>query len=352
MNKIIIPHSRPSFSNKEVVAVKKILRMQIKNETIVNNLERDIAKICNQKFALATSSGTAALHLALKALGIRAGDEVIMPTYVCQSLLQATLYLGGIPRFVDVDFDTFNIDYNQIIKKINRKVKAIIVPHMFGLMADIEKIKKIGIPLVEDCAMSVGSSFNGKLAGSFGDLIIFSFYWTKMISAGQGGAVATSDSRLAEKIEQWREYDVPGKFMARYNYKIDPLSAAVAQVQLKKLPIFIKKRKAITKKYNQAFSKLKLFLPVVPADFDHVFYRYVVKCPFKNTSILRNKLNQVGVQCGSGVRQNLHTLVKGTTGNFPVADRLVRETLSIPIYPDLTVKEQDFVINQLIYLLS
>ncbi|MDY6953716.1 MAG: DegT/DnrJ/EryC1/StrS aminotransferase family protein, partial [Thermodesulfobacteriota bacterium] len=186
----------------------------------VLSLERALASFIGVKDAVAVSSGTAALHLALLSLGAGKGSEVILPSFVCPALLNAVHCVRATPVVVDIDPDTYNISISHIEKALSRRTAAIIVPHMFGLSADTDAILSFGVPVIEDCAQSVGATLHGQYAGSFGTLSIFSFYATKMLCAGEGGAILSNDEDLLQQARDRRDYDEKETYAPRYNYKL------------------------------------------------------------------------------------------------------------------------------------
>ena len=196
--KIFIPHSRPTLDSSEATAVARVVNSGYVSEGAeVLKFERAFARYQGQKGAVAVNSGTAALHLALLALGVGKDDEVMIPSYVCTALLNAVLYTQARPRVVDVHFEDGNISTEAIQKNITKKVKAMVVPHMFGQPADIKDLMGFGMPVVEDCAQAVGASYENKKVGSFGAAGVFSFYATKMMTTGEGGIILTDNEKIA-----------------------------------------------------------------------------------------------------------------------------------------------------------
>ncbi|MFA4932791.1 MAG: DegT/DnrJ/EryC1/StrS aminotransferase family protein, partial [Caldisericia bacterium] len=190
----MIPHSKPTLDQRDYNAVLRVLQSgQISQGEYVKRFEANLSEFVGVKGGVATNSGTSALHLALLALEVGKGDEIILPSYVCTALLNAINYVGATPVLVDIEPDSFNLDAKRVKESLTEKTKAIIVPHLFGLPADMEELQSFGIPLIEDCAQALGATYKGKQAGSFGALSIFSFYATKVIASGEGGMVL-SDS--------------------------------------------------------------------------------------------------------------------------------------------------------------
>lgn len=172
----MVPHSRPSIDQKDIDAVSQVLASaNIAQGKKVKEFENELSRYVGTKHAIACSTGTAALHLALEGLGVKNGDEVIIPSYVCASPYFATLYSGARPRIVDIDRTDLNVCAETVKRRLTRKVKAIIVPHMFGNSAELDELLELGIPLIEDCAQALGAEYHDQKVGSFGSLSVFSF---------------------------------------------------------------------------------------------------------------------------------------------------------------------------------
>lgn len=340
-----IPHVRLTIGEEEIEAVQKVLRSgHVAMGPAVADLEAALAKEVQQTTAVAVNSGTAALHVALVALGVGEGDEVILPDYSCQALLNAVAYVAATPRIVDIDSTTFNINPTEVKKHISKKTKAIIVPHMFGLMTDIATIKSFGVPVIEDCAMGIGAKSQGAPAGSFGDISVFSFYATKMIAGGEGGAIATSNEAFAEAARDIRDYDKKKDYRIRFNYKLSDLHAALALSQLRKLRMFVEKRQAIARTYHEALLGTKVSAPQTPQGYEHAFARYVVRT--ESGEKLRGYLSEKGIGAGKGVVFGIHELTKAEA-RYPESERALVEAVSLPIYPTLTDAEQQTIIEAL-----
>ncbi|MBM4272745.1 MAG: DegT/DnrJ/EryC1/StrS aminotransferase family protein, partial [Deltaproteobacteria bacterium] len=243
---MMIPHSRPTLDQDDYASVLHILKSgHLAQGKQVEQFEKDLSSLIGVRGGVAVSSGTAALHLALLSLNTGSGDEIIIPDFVCTAPLNAIRYTGAVPVIADIDPLTYNIDVGDLKKRLTKKTKAIIIPHMFGLPADMEEILSLGIPVIEDCAQSLGSRYRDSCTGRLGTLSIFSFYATKMIATGEGGMVLSDDESLLEKIRDLRDYDEKELYTVRYNYKMTDFQAAFGISQLKKLFSFIKRRKEI-----------------------------------------------------------------------------------------------------------
>jgi perosamine synthetase len=333
---MVIPHSRPTLDSEDYESVLRVLQSGhlVQGEQVAR-FEEALSSFVGVRHAVAVSSGTAALHLSLIALGVSDGDEVIIPSYVCSALLNAVMYVRAIPVIADIDGRTFNMDGEDIGKRLSKKTKAIIVPHMFGLPADINKILSFGIPVIEDCAQSISAAFRERCTGSFGVCSVFSFYTTKLLAAGEGGMVVSDDERLAETVRDLRDYDEKETYSVRYNYKMTDMQAALGMNQMKKLSFFIQKRQEIADYYTETLQDAPVSLPVVPEGRDHIFYRYVLLT--RDRDELIEKMRREHIDCRQPVFHPLHDYL--SLPGYPVTDEVAKRAVSIPIYPSL--KDED-----------
>lgn len=322
----MIPHSKPVMGEEEVEAAARVLRSGcLAQGPEVDALEVECAALVGRRYAVAVNSGSAALHLALIALGVTPGDAVGMPAYVCAALLQAARWQGARPVLGDVDRHG-NLRADADLSAC----RAVMAPHLFG--------KRVALPkhgaVIEDVAQSLGGS-----TGREGVAAIGSFYATKLVAAGEGGILLTDDADLAACARDRRDYDNREVDAVRYAYKLTDVQAAVARVQLRRLPGFLARRREIAAAYAEAFHGLPLELPD-PAD--HVFFRYVIATDRRDA--LEAHLHAQGVDAKRPVFRPLHHYIGG---DYPGADRAHREFLSIPIYPALTDAEQAHVIESM-----
>jgi perosamine synthetase len=249
-NQIFIPHSRPTLGDEEARAVTEVIQSgHIAEGEVVARFEKAFAGKMGVQDAVTVSSGTAALHLALLAMGIGPEHEVIIPSYVCSALLHAVQYVGAQPVPAEIDPLTYNIDPDDVKKRITTRTKAVIVPHMFGLAADLERLLKLDVPIIEDCAQAVGGTYHQKPLGTFGDAAIFSFYATKMIATGEGGMVTSKSPKIIARVRDLKTYDGKAADRVRYNYKLTDVQAALGEVQLARLDDFIEQRRKIAWRY-------------------------------------------------------------------------------------------------------
>ncbi len=270
-----IPHSQPTLGEAEIKAVAAVIKSgHIAEGEVVARFEKTFAGKMGVQHAVAVSSGTAALHLALLAMGIGPEDEVIIPSYVCTALLHAVQYVGAQPVPAEIDPLTYNIDPDDVKKRITTRTGAIIVPHMFGVAADLDRLLKLGVPIIEDCAQAVGGTYHQKPLGTFGDAAIFSFYATKVMATGEGGMVTAKSPEIIERIRDLKTYDGKEADAVRYNYKMTDVQAALGEVQLGRLEDFIEQRRKIARQYVKHLKSLSIKLPAEIAE--HIYYRFVV----------------------------------------------------------------------------
>jgi len=310
---------------------------------MVKRFEDELAQFVGVKGAVATSSGTSALHLALLALDIKEGDEVLIPSYVCSALLNAILYVGAQPVLVDCD-ENYNISPEDFRRRLTDRTKACIIPHLFGHPASIDELRAKGIRIIEDIAQSIGGEYKGKKLGSWGDIAVVSFYATKMITTGEGGAVLSNDAGLLERIRKLREYDQFEEYKLRFNYKMSDISASIGIVQLEKLPSFIKRRREIASFYREEFKELNISLPPEDEPFSHsVYYRFVIRV--KELEEVKRQMLAKGIECKSPVYKPIHRYL--SLPDYPMTDAIYETALSIPIYPSLSDSQVEYIVSSL-----
>lgn len=336
-----IPHSQPWIARDEIQAAMEVLRSgRIAQGPSVEGFERAVAGYGGRRGGVAVTSGTAALELALRALRIGPGHEVILPSYVCAAPWLAIQHVGAHARLVDIEPETFNIDPQQVREAISPQTRAIIVPHLFGLPADLTALQALGVPLIEDCAQTLGALEHGRPVGTVGTLTVCSFYATKLLCTGEGGMVLSDDESLLDRVRALRQYDEETAFdPAASNYKMTDLQAAIGLCQLNRLPSFLTRRQEIAKVYRAALTETSLGLPLVPPGRTHVYYRFVVQV---GLSVLSNggmqalitRLERAGVHGRRPVFQPLHRYLQ--CDGYPHSESAYQRALSIPLYPSLT----------------
>lgn len=324
MDSLSIPHSRPSIGPEEIAAVARVLEGgQIAQGREVAAFEEECAAFLGRRHAMAVSSGTAALHLALVALGVRPGDTVAIPSYACAALAQAVAWENAIPLPCDIGGD-FNLDPEQV----PTDAVAAIVPHLFGATARLPR----GVPVIEDLAQSFGGP-----TGRGPAIAITSFYATKLMTTGEGGMVFTDDDGLAALVRDLRDYDHRDDFRVRRACKMTDFQAAMGRVQLRRLPEFLERREAVARRYEDGLKGLPLDRPQIG---ERVHFRYVVATDERDA--LEGWLRERGVgACRPVYRPAHHTL----GGDCPVAERAHGRNLSLPIYPELPFASVAIVIE-------
>jgi dTDP-4-amino-4,6-dideoxygalactose transaminase len=337
-----IPHSRPTLAAEDLSAVAEVLRSGcIAQGEKVTAFEKELAGRVGVAGGVATNSGTAALCLALRALGVGEGDEVLLPSYACAAILHAVQAVRAVPRLVDSDPVSFNMDPAAARKACSPRAKALIVVHSFGLPAELDSLNALGLPLIEAGAQALGASYDGRPVGSVGAVGAFSFYATKVITTGEGGMLVSNDPRVLETARDLREYDRKDDARPRFNYKLTDFQAALGLAQLGRLPDFLKRREAIASLYSEGLADLPLRLPLAPPDRARIYYRYVVAGPGRAESYL-SRLQPLGVEVRRPVFRPLHRYLGGD--GFPGADEAWERALSLPLYPSLRDHEIERVL--------
>jgi dTDP-4-amino-4,6-dideoxygalactose transaminase len=347
----MIPHSRPSIEEEDVCAATEVLRSRrLAQGSAVERFERSMAAFLGLAGGVAVNSGTSALEVALRALEIGPGDEVILPSYVCAAPWLAVRRVGATAKLVDIELETFNVDPGAVRRACSSRTRAVIVPHLFGLPADLTELERLGLPIVEDCAHTLGAMERGRAVGSVGVLTVCSFYATKLLCAGEGGMVLSRDETLLERARALREYDeAPSLNPAATNLKMTDLHAAIGLAQLERLPSFLARRVSIAQEYSTTLEG-KAAPPVVPDGRSHVYYRFVVRVPEGRSR--RNGLSDVmarfeerGIQCRKPVFRSIHRYLE--LEGFPASDEAERTALSIPLFPSLADAEVAQIVTAL-----
>ncbi len=352
----MIPHNKPTIGAEEIKAAADCIgNLELTMGTKVKEFEKAFTKYIGVN-SVATSSGTSALHLALIATGISKNDEVIIPSYTCIAVALPVLYQQAKPILADVN-DDYNISVEDIKRKITDKTKAVIVPHMFGYPADLKEIKELceeyNLYLVEDCAQAIGALYNGKKVGTIGDISIFSFYATKMMTTIQGGMVCTNNSDWIQIIKDLRYHDQcrsleDTDMRIKYSYMMSDIGAAMGIVQLKRLGYFIRRRREIASIYREKLNDKIIMHPQESEEKKHVYSRYVVRTPY-NPSTIIEKMREYNVTCERMYVPPLHrrTLIMKFNSNarFPKTDAILNSAISLPIYPSLSDEEAEYVVD-------
>ena len=346
-----IPHSRPALGALELEKVREVISSGvIAQGPRVEQLEGAVATYLQPEApgttaGVAVSSGTAALYVSLRALGIGAGDEVLLPAFVCASVLQAVRATGATPRFADCDPATFNIDPADARRRVGGRTRAIVVAHLFGLPADLCPLLECGPPVIEDCAQAIGARYDGRPAGTFGEISICSFFATKLLAAGEGGMVLSRNADILERVRRLRNCDDPSSGEWAFNFKMSDLHAAIGMAQLERLPDRLERRKKLAHRYRAAFEKLPVGLPASPDDREHQYFRFVVSLKDGALEPLLERCEKLGLDCRRPVGY-LPDLVRAKLDNLPGCRQAWQTACSIPLYPALTDEEAELVVSR------
>jgi len=311
----------------------------------VEALEAEIAAYCGCRYAIGVSSGTDALLVALMALGVAAGDEVITPAYSFFATAGTVARLGAVPVFVDIDPATFNVDPAMIASKITRRTKAILPVHLFGQLADMGEICAIAakhdLPVIEDAAQAIGAERDGKRAGNWGDLGCFSFFPTKNLGAfGDAGMVTTNDPAVAERVRMLRVHGYRSRYVNELlggNFRLDAVQAAVLRVKLRYLDAWTEARRQNAAQYRKLLPQ-SLVLPLEKPG-RHIYNQFVIRCAGRDQLMANLKQEGIGCEVYYPVPSHLQPCFSGLhhqTGDFPVSEKASLETLALPIYPELS----------------
>jgi len=341
----VIPHSRPTLDSIDLAEIQRVLESgHLARGTVCEQLETSFcAQLLGPAFSgHSVQSGTLALELGLRALKPRNEFEVITSTLACASLVHAIRAAGGRPVLCDTLPDG-NLDCEKACQLVTKKTLAFIAVHLYGKPADLNPLLETGVPVFEDCAQALGVEGPAGRVGTAGAVMMTSFYATKLICAGQGGMVASSNSDLIEEVRDLCCYDEREDERARLNGNLSDWAALPALPQVEKFQDFLVKREAIAKRYSEAFEEYsdQVVLPSADAPSSHAWYRYVVLVPGDSDTWIE-ELNSLGVEAKRPVFRPLHGIfVLGEA--FPVAEEHWRRSLSLPIYPSLSEEEQDQV---------
>lgn len=340
----MIHHSKPLIHSDDIRAVAAVVESgMLVGGGKVPAFERALAASIGLPHAAAASSGTAALYLALRALGVGGGDEVVIPSYVCTALLHAVMMTGAEPALADTGGDGVHMDAGAVRRAFTARTKAVVFPHMFGAACDIGDIVALGVPVIEDCAMSLGAERCGVKAGNLGSAAaMFSFYATKVIAAGEGGMVLSGDRALVERVRDLSDYADKLDGFLRFNFAMTDMTAALGLSQLERLPSMIARRRELASRYSAAFADTDLELPAEKTGERHIFYRYVVQND--RTEALRMSLRERGIMAERPVAAPL-SRVPGMAVECPGAERAWKRSLSLPLYPALSDAEAETVIG-------
>lgn len=345
----------PQMGDEEKKAVLEVLDSgMIAQGPRVKGFEEDFAEFCGVEYAVATTSGTTALHVALLINGIGPGDEVITSPFTFIASANSILFVEAKPVFVDIDPVTYNINPDLIEAAITPKTKAIMPIHLFGLCADMDRIMKIAdkhnLIVVEDACQSHGASINGKKAGSFATGT-FSLYPTKNMTSAEGGMITTNDEELAESARVIRQHGMRRRYYhdeLGYNFRMTDVHAAIGHEQLKKLDAFNKKRQNNAAYLSEGLSGVGL--PQTPDGYQHVYHQYTVRVPNGKRDTLIEYLRENDIGCGVYYpvpihKQTYYVNDLGYGQSLPEAELAAEEVLSLPVHPGLSQEDLDKILS-------
>lgn len=340
-------------------ALERVIRS---NQFILGQEEKDFEKACADylevKHAIGVGNGTDALAISLRALGIESGDEVITTPFTFIATGEVILALGAKPVFVDIKPDTYNMNPEQIEAVITDKTRVILPVHLYGQSAEMDPIAKItnkhGLKTLEDAAQAFGSTYKDKKVGGLGDITIFSFFPTKNLGAlGDGGLITTNDDELYEKCRLIRVHGAPKKYfhtLVGQNSRLDTLQAAFLQVKLNHIDEYNKKRIDNSKAYSKALKDV-VKIPVTHPDCNHIFHQCTIRTPRRDELKQFLTENEIGIGVHYPYPLHLQPVLKGlniTEGAFPEAEKAAKEVMSLPVYPELSTSQRDFVIEKIL----
>jgi dTDP-4-amino-4,6-dideoxygalactose transaminase len=366
MTSEFVPFHKPSIDENEIQSVVETLKSGwLTTGSKVKNFEVDFSKYVGAKHAVAVNSGTAALHLALDAIGIKEGDEIIVPAMTFTATAEVVIYFKAIPVLVDCRRDTLNIDPDQMERAITSRTKAIIPVHFGGQPCAMDRIlemaKQYNLKVIEDAAHSLPASYRGKRVGSIADITCFSFYATKTITTGEGGMATTENPEWANRmrvmslhgisLDAWNRYTEKGSWYYEiiypgYKYNLTDIAAALGIEQLKKCDQFYEARRRIADHYHDAFTDLpEIRVPVCAPDIQHAWHLYVIQLELDRLRMNRREFIESLKKEGIGtsvhfIPLHLHPYYRDSFGykptDFPNASAVFERIVSLPIYPNMT----------------
>ena len=367
----MIPINLPKIGEEEVQAVVKVLRSGMLTSGLgagpmVTEFEKNYAKFAGVKHAVAVNTGTAALHSAVVASGVKQGDEVILPSFTFVATAEAVVLAGGKPVFTDIYAETYNLAPGAVEKAITKKTKAILPVDLYGFSADMKPIREIAdkhdLALVEDAAQAHGATYSGKPAGSFADAACWSLYASKNITTGEGGVITTNNDQIDETLRMIRTHGEKAKYSSLIlgnNYRMSEVQAAIGNVQLEKLPSFLGKRRQNAQQLTKILEKnSRLILPMESKDQLHSWYLYTARLA-DGTETERNRIVEELKKKGVGaevyyinpVHQMPFYMENFGSAKLPGTDKASKQVFSLPIHPGVTAEQVDYIGKTLLSLL-
>jgi perosamine synthetase len=345
----VIPHSRPDITATDTDNLTRVLKSgMIAEGEMCAAFEQQFAAYLGTAGAIAFSTGTLALEMAFRGLGLGSGDKILMPTYLCRAALDACLAVGAEPVLVDCGQD-YNIDADQL-REMSTRCQAVLIPHMFGIIYESEHFRALNIPIIEDCTHAIGAvDRKGRKVGTFGDISVTSLHATKMLTTGEGGILTSRHTALLKHIRRLKYNDDTG-YHERRLYPLSDLQAVLGISQLEKLDQYIEKRRAIAQAYRDGLAACNLGLPDNNSS-GCAYFRYPVKIS-GDVSEVETSFAAFGINIRRPVAVMLHQLLGLDSTRFPSAEKHFRETISLPIYPSLSEEEMQRVIGATRHIFS
>jgi dTDP-4-amino-4,6-dideoxygalactose transaminase len=367
----LIPINLPQIGEEEIEAVVKVLKNgpltnALGEGPMVTQFEKAYAEFAGVKHAVAVNTGTAALHAALVAVGVKQGDEVVLPSFTFVATAEAVVLAGGKPVFVDIDPETFCISPAAVEKALTKKTRAVVPVDLYGYPADTDPIRKIAskhdVRIVEDAAQAHGAIYRGKPAGASADVTCWSLYASKNITTGEGGVVTTDDDEMADTLRMIRTHGEKAKYastMLGYNYRMAEIPAAIGLAQLKKLPEFVAKRRANAQRLTSVLTKTeRLQLPQEPKGGRHSWYLYTVRLrngeeKERNRILEGLRKKDIGAQAYYVNPVHLMPYYREDFGErrLPETEKAAKQVFSLPIHPRVSGEQIDYIGKTLLNLL-
>lgn len=377
-----LPFALPHITTAEIDEVVDTLRSGwLTTGQKTKRFEREFAACVEAPYAVAVNSATAAMHLALDAIGLQPGDEVIVPVYTFTATAEVVEYFRARPVFVDVDPLTCNLDPEQLERLITPRTRAVIVVHMAGLPAEMDAILAIArahnVVVIEDAAHAFPARYQGKMVGSIGDLTAFSFYATKTLATGEGGMLTTANQQYADRAammslhgisrDAWKRYSAEGSWyyevqQVGYKYNMTDIAASLGLHQLARREWLLERRRSIARRYTEAFSQLpQVETPPESAYCEHAWHLYILRLHLERLDISRDAFIQELTRANIGtsvhfIPLHLHPFYRDTyhlkANDFPVALHAYQRAISLPIYPGMTDEDVEDVIAALEYIVE
>ena len=364
-----IPLARPVAGEEEIAEIRQVLDSgYLSQGPKTAEFERAVAELTSSSFALATSSCTTAMHLSLVALGIGPGHEVLVPDFTFPATANVVVQCGAVPVLVDIDLATYNVDPDELERRLSPRTRAVMPVHLFGLSADMDPVmafaQEHGLAVIEDAACSLGATYRGRPCGSFGDVGCFSFHARKVITTGEGGMVVTSRSDLAERLMLLRSHGGvrrEDRFLfheAGFNYRLSDIHAAVGIAQMRRLDALVARRRALAEAYRERLRDVPgVRLPSDPPEREHIYQAFVALLADEiDRDGVISKLRAQGIETTIGTyalhdQPYFRRTLPPSLRDCPRSHHASQRSIALPLYPAMTDDDVDIVSESLVELL-